>query len=139
MWPKFTKICCQGLLVTWESCANVTFESCELFILQCALSQSFQLVGKTTLIVCTHENLGCDHIDSYDWEFYVVLWIHRCDMAKGICSWYVHILSVDNFEWQVWERSDYESLYPWTNVNHMLLLNTYKWLLVGFQCEFLSI
>ena len=27
----------------------------------------------------------------------------------------------------------------WTNVNHMLLVNTYKWLLVSFQCEFLSI
>ena len=42
-------------------------------------------------------------------------------------------------EWQVWERSDYESLYPWTNVNHMILVDTYKWLLVSFQCEFFSI
>ena len=32
-----------------------------------------------------------------------------------------------------------ESLYPLTNINHMLLVNTYKWLLVSFQCEFLSI
>ena len=32
-----------------------------------------------------------------------------------------------------------ESLYSWTNVNHMLLVNAYKWLLVSFQCEFLSI
>ena len=46
---------------------------------------------------------------------------------------------VDYFEWQVWERSDYESLYPWTNVNHMFLVDTYKWLLVSFQYEFLSI
>ena len=33
----------------------------------------------------------------------------------------------------------YESLYPWTNVNHMLLIDTHKWLLVSFQCKFLSI
>ena len=32
-----------------------------------------------------------------------------------------------------------ESLYSQTNVNHMLLANTCKWLLVSFQCEFLSI
>ena len=32
-----------------------------------------------------------------------------------------------------------ESLYPWTNVNHMLLVNTYKWLLVSFQYEFFPI
>ena len=31
------------------------------------------------------------------------------------------------------------SLYPWTNVNHILLVDTHKWLLVSFQCEFLSI
>ena len=133
------KICWQVLLATQESCANVTFESCELFVLQCALPQSFKLVGKSTLTVCAHESSGCDHINCYDCQFYVVLWIHRCDMAKDICNWYVHTLFVDNFEWYVWEKSDYESLYPWTNVNHMFLLNTYKWLLVGFQCEFLSI
>ena len=92
------KVCQQVLLVTQESCANATFESCELFILQCALSQSFQLVGKTTLTVCTHENSGCDHINSYDWQFYVVLWIHGCDSAKGISNWYVHTFLVDNFE-----------------------------------------
>ena len=97
-----------------------------------------QLVGKNTLAVCTHYNLGCDHIDSYDWKFDVVLWIHGCDMAKGICNWYVYSFSVNNFEWQIWERSDYESLYPWTNVNHMLLVDTHKWLLVSFQCEFFS-
>ena len=118
------KICWQVLLVTWESYANVTFEPCELFILSCALSQLFQLVGKSTLTVCTHQNPGCDHIDSYDWKFDVVLWIHGCDMAKGFCYWYVCSLLVDNFEWQMWERSDYESLYPWTNVNHMLLVDT---------------
>ena len=62
-----------------------------------------------------------------------------CDLAKGICNWYVCPFLVDNFERQIWERSDYESLYPWTNVNHMLLVDTHKWLLVSFQCEFLSI
>ena len=50
------KICQQVLLVTWESCANVMFE-CKLFVLQCALPQSIQLVGKTTLTICTQENL----------------------------------------------------------------------------------
>ena len=113
--------------------------SCELFILQCALSQSFQLVGKTTLTVCTHENSGCDYIDCYDWQLYVVLWIHGCYIAKGIYNWYLHTFLADNFEWQVWERSYYESLYPWTNANHVLLVNAYKWLLVSFQCKFLSI
>ena len=43
------------------------------------------------------------------------------------------------FERQVWEGSDYESLYPWTNVNHVFLVDTYKWLLVCFQCKFLSV
>ena len=43
----------QVLLLTWESCANVAFQSCELFIMRCTLSQTLQLVGKTTLIVCT--------------------------------------------------------------------------------------
>ena len=132
------KICWQVLLVTWGSHANLTFESYELFVLQCALSQLFQIVEKTTLTVCTHENLGCDHINCYDWQFYVVLWICRCDSAKDISNWYLHTLFVDNFERQIWERSDYESLYPWTNVNHMLLVNTYKWLLVSFQCKFLA-
>ena len=92
------KICQQVLLVTWESCANVTFEFCELFILQCVLSQSFHLVGKTTLTVCIHENLGCDHIDCYDWHFYVVLWIHGCYSAESICNWYVCSFLIDNFE-----------------------------------------
>ena len=32
-----------------------------------------------------------------------------------------------------------ESLYPWTNVNHVFLVDTYQWLLVYFQCKFLSI
>ena len=48
-------------------------------------------------------------------------------------------LLVHSFERQVWEGSDYESLYPWTNVNHVFLVDTYKWLLVTFQCKFLSI
>ena len=133
------KICQQVLLVTQESCANDMFEPSELFILRCALPQSIQLVGKTILKVCTHENSGCNHINCYNWQFDVVLWIHGCCMTKCICNWNVYSFLVHNFEWQVWERSDYESLYPWTNVNHMLLVNTYKWLLVGFQCELLSI
>ena len=36
-------------------------------------------------------------------------------------------------------KSDYDSLYPWTDVNHMYLVDTYKWFLVSFQCKFLSI
>ena len=130
------KICWQVLLVTQESCANVTFESCVLLILRCALSQSFKLVGKTTLTVCTHENSGCYYIYIflyilYYYIFYAVLSIHRCDSAKGISNWYVHTLFVDNFERQIWERSNYESLYPWTNVNHMLLVNTSGFWLVS--------
>ena len=119
------KICQQVLLVTQESCANVTFESCELFILQCALPQLIQLVGKTTLTVCTHENSGCNHIHCNYRQFDVVLWIHGYYMTKCICNWNVYSFLVHNFEWQVWGKSDYESLYPWTNVNHMLLVNTY--------------
>ena len=92
------KICRQVLLVTQESCADVAFESCELFILQCALSQFVQLVGKTTLTVCTHENSGYDHIYRYDWQSHVVLWIHGCYTAEGICNWYVYTFSVNNFE-----------------------------------------
>ena len=92
------KICWQALLVIQESCANATFEPCELFILQCALSQSFQLVGKTTLSVCTHYNSGCDHIDSYDWKFFVVLSIHGCDSAEDISNWNVYPFLVDYFE-----------------------------------------
>ena len=36
-------------------------------------------------------------------------------------------------------RKIYESLYPWNNVNHMFLVDTYKSLLVSFQCKFFSI
>ena len=60
-------------------------------------------------------------------------------MTECICNWNVSYLFVHNFERQVWRGSDYESLYPWTNVNHMFLVDTYKWLLFGFQCKFLSI
>ena len=60
-------------------------------------------------------------------------------MTECICNWNVYSFFVHNFERQIWERSDYESLYPWTNVNHMFLVDAYKWLLVGFQCKFLSI
>ena len=133
------KICLQVLLVTQKCCANVMFESCELFILQCALPQSNELVGKTTLTVCTHENSGCNHIYCNYRQLDVVLWIHGCYMTKCICNWNVYSFLVHNFEWQIWERSDYESLYPWTNVNHMFLVNIYMWLLVSFQCEILSI
>ena len=60
-------------------------------------------------------------------------------MTECICNWNVCSLFVHNFERHTWEGSDYESLYPWTNVNHMFLVDTYKWLLVSFQCKFLSI
>ena len=60
-------------------------------------------------------------------------------MTECICNWNVCSLFVYNFKRQVWEGSDYESLYPWTNANHMFLVDTYKWLLVSFQCKFLSI
>ena len=43
-------------------------------------------------------------------------------MTECICNWNVYFLFVHNF-----------------NVNHMFLVDTYKWLLVGFQCKFLSI
>ena len=60
-------------------------------------------------------------------------------MTECICNWNVCSFFVHNFERQIWEGSDYESLYPWTNVKHMFLVDTYKWLLVSFQCKFLSI
>ena len=59
-------------------------------------------------------------------------------MTEYICNWNIYSLFV-HFERQIWEGSDYESSYPWTNVNHMFLIDTYKWLLVSFQCKFLSI
>ena len=133
------KICQQILLVTRKSYTNVTFESCELFILCCTLSQSVQFVGKATLRFYTHKNSCGDHIDCYDWQLDVVLWIHGGHITECICMWNVYSLFVHNFERQMWEGSDYESLYPWTNVNHMLLVDTSKWLLVSFQCKFLSI
>ena len=138
MKPEFVKICWQIFLVTLKSCANVTFEPCELFILHCTLSQSLQLGGKTTLRFYTHQNACGDHINCYDWQFDVVLWIHGVYTTECICNWNVCTLPVHNFERQVWERSENESLYPWTNVNHMLLVDTYKWVLACSQCEFLS-
>ena len=117
--PKLMKICQQVFLVTRESCANVIFESCELLILCCTLPQSVQFVGKATLRFCTHKNLCGDHISCYDWQFDVVLWIHGGHMTKCICNWNVCSLFVHNFERQIREGSDYESLHHWTNVNHV--------------------
>ena len=133
------KICQQILLVTRKSCTNVTFQSCELFILQYTLPQSVQFVGKATLRFYTHQNLCGDHIDCYEWQLDVVPWVHGGHMTECICNWNVCSHFVYNFERQIWEGSDYQSLYPWTSVNHMFLVDTYKWLLVSFQCKFLSI
>ena len=113
------KICWQIFLVTRKSCVDVTFESCELLILCCTLSQLVELVGKATLGFYTHLNPCGDHIDCYDWQMDVVFWIHGSHTTECIWNWNVCSLLVHNFERQIWKGSDYESLYPWTNVNHI--------------------
>ena len=118
------KICRQVLLVTWESCANVTFESCELFVLQCALPQSFQLVVIILTAIIGNFMLSSGPIG--------VIWLRAS--ATGMSTPFLKTTLKGRY------GNDLTmSLYPWADVNHMLLVDTYKWLLVGFQCEFLSI
>ena len=61
--------------------------------------------GTLTPRFYTHYNLCGDHIDCYDWQLDVVLWIHGDHMTECIYNWNVCSLFVHNFERQIWKGS----------------------------------
>ena len=132
------KICQQILLVTRKSCVDVMAESCELIILH--------------LLFLSWSNL----LEKLSWDSTVIR-IHVVIMFTATMSkWMLSSGSIGVTQLSVsatgmsfpflyttlkgrYGNDLTISLYSRANVNHVFLVDTYKWLVIFFQCQFLTI